>query len=288
MGYSTSFDDLYSGYSTFNSAYTSYNALYSGDDFFYNMDMYYDDDLYLGSMLEDDYYLFDELTGYSLFTGVDYSIYSSYINVGTGITDGNMKDVVQSGIPQPQWELACKEEKICKVYGQDVKSATFYFSLENGGEEAIDAPIVKATNNKQDKMIVKPALSGKLVDSYDMIGTSVYDLQIEFNCKSPGVSVVHVALPLLPAGAMQKQVAFSFLKICGGFTKKEDFSWTATRGMNLGVVLVVFAVLAGPYCYFKKKSSKYSRLPQANRASSMEMGETMDLPDDDSIDSESD
>eukprot|EP00808_Paulinella_micropora_P015985 g31516.t1 len=287
-------DDFYSYLSEmetplYDSAASNYASLYSGDDYYYQPSFYYDDDIFAASDLSDDNYWYDELSGYSVLTEIDTASYSSFINVGTAKTEGYNNDVVNHGIPQPQWELACKEDKICKVFSSETKETTFYVSLESGTQD-IDVPVVKATNNKNDKRIVMPKISGSLTETTVLEGGASYELKLEFNCKLPGVTVVHIAMPLLPAGAMQKQVAFSFLKICGGFVKKEDFSWTASRGLNLAVVLLIGMALLGPYCWFKKKGATAGYKPVSKTGNSVEMTEdnNVDIPEDDYVDSESD
>jgi hypothetical protein len=85
---------------------------------------------------------------------------------------------------------------------------------------------------------------------------------VEFQCKKgqPGVARVIVSFPLVPANF----VSFRILKVCGNFSPKIEWYWTASRIMILGTTMLI---LVGALCLYrtlKGNKNPYAVLPSSS------------------------
>jgi hypothetical protein len=288
-----------------------FSFTYWDDYYFPYSDDYYDDWFY------SDYYTYD--TYYSLglygtedFFYTDWSstdefswnpyvdselLYSNnaplgYLNVGTGLEDDDVNDVVIYGHALEAYALPLinKEDDedgidgvVYTVISRAIDQMTFYLNVPFG-YQPFYVPDVVAKVGSKGADICTPKLSGEAAYGGNLTEGDRMELTVDFNCVRPGVTPVIFSIPLIPS--WRGTISYRVIKVCRDYEPVVEWYWTASRIMITGAMIVGAVAAFVGYRYLQNDQG-YSRL--STNQNSINSASTKVVMDDfDVVDSDSD
>jgi len=183
----------------------------------------------------------------------------SYLQIGTGRTGPQVRDVFSRSLPTPRYHMKSKAALDIAAYAvvkPDQQISTFYLSTvapTPAGPQKYGRPTIQMDPKFAPYLrptllgpTGAPATGGELV-----AGEAAHPLELHYRCVQGGVFAVGVSVPVGDP-ARKERALFRVVKICPNLEVHEEFAWTAGRVFSLMGLVVAVVTLAAGFVFMRR------------------------------------